>query len=50
MSIFDKMTRPRATQWGPWLAPAAMLFATAWGSNQFAPLLLVYRHALVVLC
>ena len=26
--------------------PAAVLLATAWGSNQFAPLLLVYRRTL----
>jgi predicted MFS family arabinose efflux permease len=29
-----------------WLAPAAVLIVTAWGSNQFAPILLVYHHAL----
>jgi len=29
-----------------WLAPAAVLLGTGWGSNQFVPLLLVYRHKL----
>lgn len=27
----------------PWLGAAAALFSVAWGANQFAPLLLVYR-------
>ena len=29
-----------------WLAPAAVLLGTAWGSNQFTPMLLVYHHTL----
>jgi Major Facilitator Superfamily len=29
-----------------WLAPAAVLVGTGWGANQFAPMLLVYRHHL----
>ena len=29
-----------------WLAPAAVLLGAAWGSNQFTPMLLVYRHTL----
>ena len=29
----------------PWLAPALVLLGVGWGSNQFAPLLLVYREA-----
>jgi hypothetical protein len=29
-----------------WLAPAAVLAGTGWGANQFAPMLLVYRHHL----
>lgn len=31
-----------------WLPVAAVLLGTGWGSNQFTPLLLVYRHALGV--
>jgi hypothetical protein len=30
----------------PWLPVAAVLLGTGWGSNQFTPLLLVYRHTL----
>lgn len=29
-----------------WLPPAAVLLGTGWGANQFAPMLLVYRHHL----
>ena len=29
-----------------WVPPAAVLLGTAWGSNQFTPMLLVYRHTL----
>ena len=29
-----------------WIPPAAVLLGTGWGSNQFSPLLLVYRHDL----
>ncbi len=29
-----------------WVAPAAVLMGTGWGSNQFTPMLLVYRHTL----
>jgi hypothetical protein len=29
-----------------WMAVAAVLVGAGWGSNQFAPMLLVYRHAL----
>ena len=29
-----------------WLPPAGVLLGTGWGSNQFAPMLLVYRHTL----
>src|SRR5919201_1741013 len=29
-----------------WLPPAAVLLGTGWGSNQFTPLLLVYRRTL----
>jgi MFS family permease len=32
----------------PWLPAAAVLFASGWGSNQFTPMLLVYRHSLGV--
>jgi MFS family permease len=32
----------------PWLPVAAVLLGTGWGSNQFTPLLLVYRHTLAV--
>jgi MFS family permease len=34
--------------WAPWVPVAAVLFGTGWGSNQFTPLLLVYRHTLGV--
>src|SRR6184192_3195961 len=30
----------------PWLPAAAVLLGTGWGSNQFTPMLLVYRQAL----
>src|SRR5215212_8788369 len=30
----------------PWIAVAAVLLGAGWGSNQFTPLLLVYRHSL----
>src|SRR5205085_961557 len=29
-----------------WIPAAAALLGTGWGSNQFTPMLLVYRHAL----
>ena len=29
-----------------WIAVAAVLVGAGWGSNQFPPMLLVYRHAL----
>lgn len=29
-----------------WVAPAAGLLGVGWGSNQFTPMLLVYRHSL----
>jgi hypothetical protein len=29
-----------------WMAPAAVLLGAGWGSNQFTPMLLVYRHTL----
>jgi MFS family permease len=29
-----------------WLAPAAVLLGTGWGSNQFTPMLLIYSHRL----
>lgn len=29
-----------------WVAPAAVLLGTGWGSNQFVPMLLVYSHTL----
>ena len=32
--------------WQPWMAAAAILVGAGWGSNQFPPMLLVYRHAL----
>ena len=32
--------------WLPWLPAAAVLLGTGWGSNQFTPMLLVYRQAL----
>jgi hypothetical protein len=43
--------RPRARTglWAdlvPWIAVAAVLLGAGWGSNQFTPLLLVYRHSL----
>jgi MFS family permease len=28
-----------------WLAPAAAIFAVAWGGNEFTPLLVMYRQA-----
>jgi MFS family permease len=31
-----------------WLAPAAVLLGTGWGSNQITPMLLVYRHTLAL--
>ena len=37
----EQSADPRA-----WLAPAAVLAGTGWGANQFAPMLLVYRHHL----
>lgn len=42
------MTTKRSETSSPlaWLAPAAVLLGTAWGSNQFTPMLLVYRHTL----
>jgi MFS family permease len=33
------------TRWG-WLRVGAALFGAAWGSNQFTPMLIVYRHQL----
>src|SRR5579871_5657305 len=33
--------RPRA-----WMTIAFAMFAVGWGANQFAPMLIVYRHAL----
>src|SRR3954451_12006653 len=36
-----------AKRW-PWLPAAAVLFGSGWGSNQFTPMLLVYRHSLGV--
>jgi predicted MFS family arabinose efflux permease len=36
---------PRSTDWG-WLPVAFAVGAVAWGANQFAPLLLVYRDEL----
>ena len=42
----DGHTTTRTMARPAWLAPAAVLFVTAWGSNQFAPILLVYHHAL----
>ena len=39
--------RPRGrTGLVPWIAVAAVLLGAGWGSNQFTPLLLVYRHSL----
>ena len=32
--------------WQCWMAVAAVLVGAGWGSNQFTPMLLVYRHAL----
>ena len=32
--------------WPCWMAVAAVLVGAGWGSNQFTPMLLVYRHAL----
>jgi MFS family permease len=37
------MIEPRAKAWVP---AAALLFGAGWGSNQFTPLLLVYRQSL----
>ena len=37
---------PSATTLAPWLPAAAVLLAAGWGSNQFTPMLLVYRHTL----
>jgi Major Facilitator Superfamily len=33
-------------RWLGWVAVAAVLMGAGWGSNQFTPMLLVYRHAL----
>lgn len=33
-------------RWQCWMAVAAILVGAGWGSNQFTPMLLVYRHAL----
>ena len=33
-------------RWRCWMAVAAILVGAGWGSNQFTPMLLVYRHAL----
>jgi MFS family permease len=33
-------------RWRCWMAAAAILVGAGWGSNQFTPMLLVYRHAL----
>src|SRR5215467_1493112 len=30
----------------PWLPAGAVLLGNGWGSNQFTPMLLVYRHTL----
>ena len=46
MSAGGTITAPRARRWPAWLAPAAALFGAAWGSNQFAPMLLVYHQTL----
>lgn len=35
---------PGAVARTAWIAPAAMLLGAGWGSNQFTPLLLVYRR------
>ena len=32
--------------WQCWMAVAAILVGAGWGSSQFTPMLLVYRHAL----
>jgi MFS family permease len=44
MSEPSATVRTRAAWWGP----AAAVAAVAWGAQQFAPLLLVYRHELGV--
>jgi Major Facilitator Superfamily len=40
------LSRVSARPWQGWMAVAAVLAGAGWGSNQFTPMLLVYRHAL----
>ena len=40
------LARVSARPWQGWMAVAAVLVGAGWGSNQFTPMLLVYRHAL----
>ncbi len=48
--LFRATASPEAPASSPsrrvWLAPAAVLLGTGWGSNQITPMLLVYRHTL----